>query len=207
LNDRPVKLRFIFFISLCAFVLNLSAQDSGRILKVHFYYGSKPKFKYRKTEKKEFGGLHGGHVSIEVDDTVFGFEFKGKAHIFAQRKNCTGIYVADPVAKWVKDTVAKKYLTIIIPVPDSVYQSFRDITRRYLNTPPYDYAFLGMRCASNTQEIFAQLGFWKRHSYSRTVFNPFYPKILRKKMIRMAVKNNWKMIRHPGNPHRKWEKN
>jgi hypothetical protein len=201
-----MKFRIAILFILLAFIIHLPAQDSARTLTVHFFYGSKPKFKYRKSEPKEFGGIHGGHVSIEVDDTVFGFEFKGKAHIFPQKNNCTGIYVADPKQKWMNDTAGKKYLSIIVPVTDSTYHAFRKITRQYMGQSPYDYAFLGMRCASNTQDIFAQLGFWKRRSYSRTVINPFYPKILRKRMIRMAKENKWTIISHPGNPHRKWER-
>jgi hypothetical protein len=64
-----------------------SQTDTAHFIKVHFIYGSKPKRSYKTTEQKVFGGLHGGHVSIQFDTMDYGFEPKNfPVHIFARKK-------------------------------------------------------------------------------------------------------------------------
>ena len=62
-------------------------------IKVHFLYGSKPKKEYKKTESKWFGGIHGGHVEIEINDTVYGFGPYKKFHYIAHKKSDTAASV------------------------------------------------------------------------------------------------------------------
>lgn len=78
--------------------------------------------------------------------------------------------------------------------------------KKYLEKSPYDYAFFGMRCASAAYDVLGQLEIVKPHSNFSTVCKNFYPKKLRKKLLRLAKHNSWKITRKPGRPSRKWEK-
>lgn len=61
--------------------------DTAAMIKVNFLYGSKPKRKFKETEVKSFGGLHGGHVSVQVGDTDYGFgPTVMPVHIFPKRR-------------------------------------------------------------------------------------------------------------------------
>ncbi|MDJ1468511.1 hypothetical protein QNI19_10730 [Cytophagaceae bacterium DM2B3-1] len=66
--------------------IDAAERDTIKFIKVHFLYGSKPKKEFKFLEKKWFGGMHGGHVSIETDSVVTGFGPKGKFHVFGNRK-------------------------------------------------------------------------------------------------------------------------
>ncbi len=198
---KQIIFLFLFFVA-----CHIIAQKDTHLIKVHFYYGSKPKFKYRKQEKKYFGGLHGGHVSMQVGDTIFSFVFTGKAHIFNHKKNKTGVWINESLRQWVKDTVGGKYASITVPINDTQYHKLKLIQSNYCSKVPYDYAFLGMRCASSTYDVFAQMGFFKHRSRMSMVTEIFYPKILRKKFFKLAKKHHWKIEKHEGNPKRKWER-
>lgn len=83
------KVLWLLFFSLgllTAYGDTLIQNDSLKIIKVHFLYGSKPKKEFRFLEEKWFGGMHGGHVSIETDHEVTGFGPQGKFHIFGNKK-------------------------------------------------------------------------------------------------------------------------
>ena len=197
----------IILFSICLlFILNLQAQGDSQIVKVHFYYGSKPKFKYRHTEGKRFGGLHGGHVSMEIGDSVFSFVFKGKVHIFAHRKELHSQWINEPINQWVKDTMNDKYATIIIPLANPEFQKLKTIQKNYTENNSYDYAFFGMRCAAATYDVFSQLGYYKKRNRFGMISKIFYPKLLRRKFFKMAKKNHWEVVKHGGSERRKWER-
>jgi hypothetical protein len=199
-------MRYFVLILIVFLSIELRAQNSNQSIKVHFFYGSKPKFKYRHVEERRFGGLHGGHVSMQIGDTVFSFLFTGRAHIFAHKRDMTGVWVNQNLHQWVNDTVKGKYVSFTVPLNNSQYQTFKKVQSSYCSTVPYDYAFLGMRCASSTYDVFAQMGFFKHRSRMSMITEIFYPKLLRKKFFRMAEKNHWKIEKHEGSPRRKWER-
>jgi hypothetical protein len=63
--------RFVFlFLFLSHF---LFASDS-LFVKVHFVYGSKPKSAFKKIEAKQFGGIHGGHVYLNLKIKLLAME-------------------------------------------------------------------------------------------------------------------------------------
>ena len=182
--------------------------DSIRFIKVHFLYGSKPARGYKKTEAKWFGGIHGGHVSIEIDSQEIGFAPYADFHVFAHKKNITGKFVATPITEWLNDTSnsGHQYLTITIPVSDAQYDLLSSIHKQYVQQSPYDYAFIGMRCANATYDILSKGGFFPVYSRSKNIRKHFYPKPLRKKMVRWAKQHNYPMVFHQGSDRRKWEK-
>jgi hypothetical protein len=200
---------FLACCIVCACFLSASGQrDTTRMIKVHFLYGSKPHRAHKDKETKWFGGLHGGHVSIEVDDKVIGFAPSGKLHIFAKRKpeKFHSGFQLQELESFRQDSIACKYATVHIPVTQDQYMKITDIHSAYYRKAPYDYAFFGMRCAAATYEILGQLDIVKRKSRLGNIVTHFYPKPLRKKMFRIARSRSYLVTSQPGRPTRKWEK-
>lgn len=187
----------------------LFAQDSS-FIEVQFLYGSKPVKKYKSTEKKWFGGILGGHVGLEDDNGKFySFEIHGKNKVFSGKPN-NSVYKAESanefwnVMKTNEDSIKKT--TIIIPISKGQKQKFDSIASAYCKNVPYCYAVFGMRCASSTYDILAQMGVLPKYSHFKTIMTVFYPRKLRKRLLAKAEKNNWTIIRKEGTPKRKWEK-
>lgn len=177
--------------------------DSVKI-KVRFLYGSKPKKKYKETEKPWFGGIHGGHVSIEAGGYVVGFEPFGSLHIVSKSK-LHSEFVSEPLEEWLQDTSTLKYTTIVIPISKAQYDSLLKIHEAYTASPPYDYAFLGMRCASATYEILGRIGVVAYKPNTKNVTVNFYPKKLRQKLLKLAKRKGYEVIRQEGRTTRIWE--
>lgn len=197
---------FLFACLILSPAESFGQTDSSHFIKVHFLYGSKPKKQFSNIEKKWFGGLHGGHVSIETGNEIIGFEPKGKLHIFSSRRNKHSFFRREDLRAWAGDTATKKYVSIKIPITASQYQSIRQAHTEYLYSSPYDYAFFGMRCAAATYEILSKAGVVKGRSNFRNVITHFYPKLLRKKMLKLATKRGYLITSQPGRETRKWER-
>jgi len=195
------------FVFLFLFISLLSSySQSGKQIKVHFKYGSKPKKEFKQTEKKWFGGIHGGHVSIEIDNEVIGFEPKTSFHIFPKKKNRNSYFNSEPVESWRKNISQLQYLSITIPIADSQYVFLKESLKTYQKNVPYDYAFFGYRCAASTYEILASLKLVKDYGNYRTVKKYFYPRKLRTKLIKEAYLKNYLVHYHKGRNTRRYEK-
>lgn len=200
-----MKLKLIFFLSVL-FGFGFSQADTSHIIKVHFLYGSKPRHKYRATEYKAFGGIHGGHVSIQVDDTDYGFEpAASRAHIFPHKKYKSA-FVARPLNGSDRYSGESKTVTFILPISSKQYEGILQIHQNYCHIAPFDYAFFGMRCASATQQILGETGIVKKKKRFANIVTTFYPKKLRKRLFKLAAKNNYKVIKNEGRETRKWER-
>ncbi len=198
----------LFFTFLFAGKLLSAQTDSSqqKYITVHFLYGSKPARGYKATEQKLFGGIHGGHVSIQIDSAIFSFFPKYGWHIIARHRKIEGGYMEENATTWAKDSSDKKYTSIRILVSDSQYKALTSIEKCYLVTSPYDYAFFGMRCASACADVLSQLGIVKPRSHFGLIRKNFYPKRLRRKLLRYAEKNKFEVIRTEGKSSRKWER-
>ena len=203
---RQITITFIF-----CFTFFLTYSQDSLCLKVHFLYGSKPLKKYKDTERKWFGGVLGGHVGIEGDsDRILNFLRKGKFHWFAKKDNKHSVYREHTVRNFyaifrgTPDSVKKAI--IYIPVSVQQKQKFDSIATAYLKQTPYDYAFIGMRCGAAAYDILGQLGILKKHSICKTYRKIFYPKKLRKRLLKKARENNWTIVRQGGSIRRKWER-
>ena len=178
----------------------LSAQE---LIKIHFLYGSKPAKGYKDSESKAFGGIKGGHVNIEARGRVLDF-MPGKCPLFPDNKNPTGGYHINNSVYW--DTSSNKWMTIEVPLNDSQLQMLQNLMDSFSNETPYDYAVFGMRCAAASYDVLSEIGLMKELPNGKNVTKNFYPKLLRKRMLKWARKNNYRVIYHEGNERRKWEK-
>ena len=184
-----------------------SQTDSSRIIKVHFLYGSKPLKKYKSTEMKYFGGIHGGHVTIEVDSIDYGFAPTGRVHMLPHKRNCHSQFSGKHTHNQPPYPKGYKVVSFTIPISQEQYDQLNKIHKDYLSKPPYDYAFFGMRCSAATEDILGQIGILKKKKRnSKIVRTNFYPKKLRKRMFKLAKQRNYTVIKQEGRPTRKWEK-
>ncbi|MCD6067790.1 MAG: hypothetical protein K0S33_2616 [Bacteroidetes bacterium] len=195
---------FCCFVLACTFVC--AQNDSVQFIQVHFLYGSKPARGHKKTEFKYFGGIHGGHVTIQIDSMDYGFEPSQGFHVFAHRKKYKSDYVDKRLSGTQRYPDGNKAVTFIVPVSKEQNERIRAIIYGYCSSTPYDYAFFGMRCAASTSDILAQIGLQKKRNRFLTISRTFYPKKLRKRMFRLAEKNGYKVVRQEGRSSRKWEK-
>lgn len=202
---------FLFIISVVLVYPRLCAKDSIVYLKVHFLYGSTPKRAFRDSEPRWFGGKLGGHVGIEIDSVhILNFIPNGSFHYFAHRNSRHSAFALhDPESFWSifgspGDSVEK--LTIYIPATISQKRLLDSLSNAYTNNSPFDYAFIGMRCGAAAYYVLSHLGIVNTLGLGRTKFSIFYPRKLRKKLIRLAVKNGWKMEHKEGSTRRKWER-
>lgn len=174
---------------------------------VHFYYGSRPARGYKGTESHYFGGIHGGHVSLQIDSTVFSFVPAGMpVHIFAHRNKRQSTYISDQASSFLNDTAGCKFTSITFPISDSQYVLIQHLKTVYLDSTPYDYAFFGMRCAAAAYDVLGQAGVVKKRNNFTNVCRNFYPKRMRKRLIRRAKREHLQMVQHDGRKSRRWEK-
>jgi len=205
-NKKSIRFLLACF---CLAGTHVFAQDSS-FIKVQFIYGSKPLKQYQATEKKWFGGISGGHVGIETDSNrVLDFHHYKSFHVFGAYNNKHSRFLCRPADEFWSgfgcpgETVKKA--TIIIPVTKAQKLRFDSIKNSYLSNTPYDYAFIGMRCAAATYDILSQLGIVDRYSLKTTYMKIFYPKSLRLKLYAKAKENGWAVVKQEGSTKRKWE--
>lgn len=203
-------MRAFILLLVSGLLLATDLQADTTYIKVHFLYGSKPKKEFKESEDKWFGGIHGGHVGIEVDSNrVMDFLPGGKFHYVEHHKERHSHYAKHSIADFWKtfasDSNKVTRCSFIIPI-DSAQKALLDsIYNAYTSETPYDYAFIGMRCAAAASDVLAKLGILREKGRRATYLRFFYPKILRKKLFRLAKRNKWHIIRHEGVETRIWE--
>jgi hypothetical protein len=189
--------------------LNGICQDS-LLLKVHFLYGSKAKKAKASAEKKWFGGLLGGHVGLEWrDEKVLHFAPKGKFHAWAKKAQHSKYIYGSTTAFYELlggRMASNKRAVVYIPITILQKQRLDSIASSYLSKTPYDYAFIGFRCGSASYEILAQIGILPKLGNTATKLSIFYPRKVRKRILKLAKQHNWKIESHQGTVCRKWER-
>jgi len=207
---HKIELKFILILFLVIQNSFCFSQDTV-FIKVHFLYGSKPISKYKKTEHKWFGGIHGGHVGIEGDSNkILSFELNGKFHFFEDKKikfsNFKIHNYIDFYEIFGGDVDSVKKTIVYVPLTIQQKQQYDSIVASYLLQTPYDYAFFGMRCSSASYEVLSQLNILKKLSYKKNIRKIFYPKKFREILFSLAKENHWKIVQKNGSKRRKWEK-
>lgn len=193
------------FLIALAFILSVNstfAQSPPDTIKVNFLYGSVPSKGYKESEEKLFGGIKGGHVNIEANGMVLDF-LSGNCPILPENKKPTGGFCINPSIYW--DTATTKWVTIKIPVTREQLTQLENVFYQYSQQTPYDYAVFGMRCAAASYDVLSEVGVVKKISKKYNIVKNFYPKLLRKRMLKLAEENNYPVIYHSGRQSRKWE--
>lgn len=171
-------------------------------IKLNFLYGSKPAKEFKASEAKLFGGLKGGHVNIEAGGRVLDF-MPGDNPLFPKNKKPSGGFHLNPAVTW--DTAKTKWINILIPVSNNQMQQLKTIFDSYSQHTPYDYAIFGMRCAAASYDVLSEIGIVKKIDNRTNVMKNFYPKLLRKRMLKWAKENDYTILYHDGRSSRKWE--
>lgn len=203
-----MKFRMLL-LALALVSIHVRAADTLYI-KLHFLYGSKPMKEYRDIEPKWFGGKLGGHVGIEIDSNyIIDFVPEGKFHWFSRRKKYHSKFAVHTRASFWEifgsDSSDVKRTTVVIPISTQQKEKLDSLAQAYTSQTPYDYAFVGMRCAAAAYDVLAEIGVVKKYSRRGTYVRNFYPKKLRTYIFRIARRNKWEIIPHEGSSTRKWE--
>ena len=192
------------------------ATDSVKVL---FIYGSKPAREYRHAERRWFGGVRGGHAAVQIGaDKVLSFRStEYPCHIFAKKnkqkfaslfeyRTVNGAWETFPPHNYIIDSL--KRAEVVIPINAEQRKKIDSIAIVYTRSTPYDYAFLGMRCASATYDVLQQAGITESHKHGNWL-RIFTVRSLRKRLFTIAKKNQangWVRRIYKGGSHRKWEK-
>ena len=192
----------VLFIFISIFLFSTCfAGDSTYTIKINFLYGSRPANGYHQQESKLFGGIKGGHVNIEAGGRVLDFT-PGNNPLFPHNKKPSGGFSINPSVKWDGDD---KWKTIIVPVTEEQYLALQKVFDSVAAKTPYDYAIFGMRCAAASYDVLSKIGLFKEYPNNKNVFVHFYPKLLRKKILKWADKNHYTVVSNEGRSTRKWE--
>jgi hypothetical protein len=186
------------------------AQPSNYIA-VHFLYGSVPKKQFKQTENKWWGGLYGGHVGVGIDsNTILHFLPKGKFHYIAINNNKHSQFNIDDFKSFYSvfggNADSNKKTIVYIPADSIALQKFKNIQQAYLKYSPYDYAFLGMRCAAAARDVLGATSILPKRQTWYIGSRYFVPIFFRTKILRLAKKNKWPVYKCKGGTKRKWEK-
>ncbi|MBS1662149.1 MAG: hypothetical protein JST68_13985 [Bacteroidetes bacterium] len=185
-------------------------------IKVLIIYGSKP-IKGHPEERKWFGGRPGGHVVIQFSpDSVISFSptrYRPVCHIFSRSKpdNFKSHFrIETPERFWRTFNCRKpRGMIISIPITPAQKQKLDSITATYLTNTPYDYAVFGMRCASASYEIIAQLGLLDKPYKRKIWWHLLYPRDIRYELVKEAKHGStghaWRVEYLEGLETRKWD--
>ena len=200
-----------FTIIVCFVIATVfgEAQINSKI-KIHFLYGSKPLAKYKPKQQKWFGGKLGGHVGIETGtNQILNFVPNGKFHLLANKKRHSKFILSDTNSFYSilgGNPTENKRLSITIPISLTQKQTLDSMQTNYLATTPFDYAFIGMRCGAAAYYLLSQINIVPSFSRRHTYLKIFYPKKLRKRLLKAAKINNWNCTTNAGSTERNWEK-
>jgi hypothetical protein len=189
------------FLLISAFIFSFCIDAQDTVI-VQIAHGSKPRKKY-KEEPKTLGGKLGGHVVIQIGDSVYGFYFIGRrVHAFPHRKNKSGLFHKNSLRDWSNTVKNKKLTCVFIPVTAEEKKQLLNFYHSNLIIPSYDYAFFGKRCAASCYINLKSIHKMKGGSY---FFSAFYPKQFRKKLLRQSKKRGYRITVRPGSEKRIWE--
>ena len=136
-------------------------------------------------------------------------------HIFNHRRHPNSLFRAVSVNRmWYMlphhypDLDSLRRVVFVIPVKSGQRRVIDSLALAYLARTPYDYAFLGMRCASASYQILAyagvateyRRGLWHRIFSTRKFRYALYKEYLRRRS------EGWRMYTWKGSVSREWDK-
>jgi hypothetical protein len=176
---------------------------------IHFLHGSIPKKAYKDNEPTMRGGLLGGHIYIQIKNKVYGFEpvHDKNFHIFPRSNpyKYNSMLKKEEHEKWMQFAKDQQFTSIEIKVSEPRYRYLKNIIKKYKNLPPFDYALLGMRCASFTHYLLTKAQVCHSAGVIDSIIRYPYPRKLRKNLTKKALKKGWNIIKTKGSERRIWE--
>jgi hypothetical protein len=168
--------------------------------------------------------MHGGHASIEyAPDKALSFQPKqytgvARSGHLTNRSNaknfnsCFRIYTAQRawtvLGNYYNNLDSLRRATFVIPVTATQKKRLDSIAQAYVQKTPYDYSFLGMRCASASYEVLASAGIVADYKHNFWV-NIFTTRRLRYILYKEYLRNKdkgWRLYTSKGSQSREWEK-
>jgi hypothetical protein len=195
-------------ILLFAFLLSANFLVAGHELVVRIAHGSRPHPQHRDTEKHWLGGMYGGHVVIELDSFAYGFNFRSqRVHIFPRKNESRrkGVFEKDNAAALLHGWRNLEMTSVYVPLNDSAYTALKQQLETLHKHPDFDYAFLGMRCASTAYMLLSKVGVFEPSGKFKSMRKAFHPKALRKRLLKSAHQNNYRVVVQQGSKTRIWE--
>jgi hypothetical protein len=185
------------------------ATNTSDYITIHFIHGSVPKAGCID-QRKRIGGKLGGHVEIEIDTIIYGFEILNNdygVNVFPKNKaeSYNSHFTKKLKSQWYKETINDKITSIQIPVTIDQKDKIRSLYEQNLKICPYDYAFFGMRCASSAYKMLCESNILKKRCNFIYVLSAFTPRQFRNKMIKLAYKHNFRLTFKEGIDCRDWD--
>ncbi|HEY4336004.1 MAG TPA: hypothetical protein VGM89_08905 [Puia sp.] len=227
--------RLVLLLALTLFAVNRAVAqqspytDSIRILCL---YGSIPAKEFRGREPmygpnnvfNKMAKMHGGHVAIEIaPDKALSFQplrYTGIARSghLTNRANannfnsCFRLYTRHRawtvLGDYYNNLDSLRRATFVIPITAAQKRRLDSIAKTYVAKTPYDYSFLGMRCASASYEVLAAAGIVTgyKHNFWYNIFTTRrFRYVLYKEYLRNKEKG-WRLYTSKGSQSREWEK-
>jgi len=178
---------------------------------LHFIHASVYK-KIASNLSKEAVRLIGGHIEIQIDEYVYGFETKYKNKIphiisYEERKNFNGVFLKKDFLIWLEESKGELITSVKVPVTLKQKQKLIELYEKNLKETPYDYAFFGMRCASSAYQMLGTTGIVPaQESNTRYIMSSFFPRLFRKMVLSWANYNGFEVSVKEGRIDRYWER-
>ena len=180
-------------------------------INVHFFHGYVIKKPFRNTEEPIRGGFLGGHVYFQLKNHVYGFEpiNNDKFHVVPRihPKRFNSNLKKEHVNDWLRFYEQYKFTSIEVLVSQTRFIYLKNILKKYKILPPYDYALLGVRCASFTHYLLTKCGVCRSAGIIDSIIRFPYPRKLRFNLLRKALKQGWRISETTGTNTRIWEEN
>ena len=166
--------------------------------------------------------LHGGHVGVEYEPgKVLSFQplkYTGPAasgHLFSSSRHinsCFRIYTEsrmwNVLGNHYNNIDSLRRAVFVIPVTAAQRRILDSLANQYTTSSPYDYAFIGMRCASATYDVLQTAGIVPAYQH-QLWYNVFTTREFRWLLYQQYVLNKdkgWQLYTCKGSRSRKWEK-
>ncbi len=182
----------------------LTNKEDNSFVYVHFIHGSVPK-KNCFYKKKRLGGYLGGHIEIENQGYVYGFVYDSLPINIFPKKKFNSKFEKRKKEIWIKKTKYDKITSIKIPINQLQQKKIDSILISYVKKPPFDYAFFGQRCTSATIGVLSKAGVFKNIGEYQAILAFYYPRLLRKTLIKYAAKNKLDVFKKQGVSCHSWE--
>ncbi|MDX1685348.1 MAG: hypothetical protein R3275_08935 [Saprospiraceae bacterium] len=173
---------------------------------VHFIHGSKVNPQCTLSGDR-LGGTFGGHVEIEIDSFVYGFQFDDITNYhFIPQENFNCKFSRTPLCKWLDENNQERMSSFVIPAKSTILTNLRNRYESQFLNPKYDYAVLGYRCTSSfLKEMLEAHG--ADYCDLRIFMNALYPRQLRSRLLRLHNNENVSIGYYfqKGDTCREWE--